>query len=299
MQSNENPMARRRFLAQGSRALAVSSLVPSVVAAVPGPASLAGRTIGMAPDMQIQRLSWAGLKIELGKTTVLIDPLHDASSADTIKSAVPIVLTTELRYVLVTHIHIDHYDPVAARNSISARGHVVCHTSLAPMVAAEGIRVRPVDLYQPLLLRGGDLSVVAVQALDGQGDDQVSWIVSGGGRRLIHCGDTAWHFYWWKLAAAYGPFDAAFLPINGVLLTRVPPSGVPASLTPEQAVAAAHILGARILCPIHYGDNAPPDYVEAPDAEGRVLKAARERNVTVQIVQPGGAVQLPPRLGGS
>jgi L-ascorbate metabolism protein UlaG (beta-lactamase superfamily) len=112
-------------------------------------------------SMRVQRLSWAGLKIEAGDTTVVIDPLHDASSADTITSAVPITIDTPLAHVLI------------------------------------------------------------------------------------------------------------------------------ASLTPEQAAAAADILRARILCPTHYGDNSPPSCVEADDAEKRVVQACRTRGVRVEVIAPG------------
>lgn len=168
---------------------------------------------------------------------------------------------------------------------------MVCHDAVAATVAADGIRVRGVALHDTIIL--GDLSATAVEAVDGLGDDQVSWIVSGGGRRIIHCGDTLWHGYWWKLRQ-YGPFDVAFLPINGVaVLTRTPPSGLPADLTPEQACAAGQILGARAVCPMHYGESEPPGYVEVPDPEGAFKTAAKARNIAMQIVKPGDWVQMP------
>src|SRR3569623_969626 len=96
----------------------------------------------------------------------------------------------------------------------------------------------------------------------------VSLFVDGGGRRIIHCGDTAWHSGWWTTARAYGPFDVAFLPINGFrqqagLFRRIEQ---PMSLTPEQAVQAGRILGARQVVPIHYGNSGNPDYVEERSA---------------------------------
>ncbi len=202
-------------------------------------------------------------------------------------SAVPNTIDTPLAHVLIIHLHADHYDPVAIRAIVRARCHTLCLREFSATVAADGLPVRGVTLHEPALLRGGALAVIAVEALDGQGDLQVSWIVSGGGKRIFHGGDTAWHFYWWKIALAYGPFDAVFLPINGVVVARTPPSGVPASLTPEQAAAAAHILRARVLCPTHYGDNSPPTYVEADNAEKRVVQACTTRGVRVEVVAPG------------
>jgi len=70
------------------------------------------------------------------------------------------------------------------------------------------------------------------------------------------------------------PFDAAFLPINGVIveLDGFTPTDVPATLTPEQAVKAAAILRASTVCTIrHTLFQNPPRYVEQPDAIKRFL----------------------------
>ena len=50
-----------------------------------------------------------------------------------------------------------------------------------------------------------------------------------------------------------GPFDAAFLPINGAVCEfphRAPGSPFPADLDPEQAAAAAEILDVGIAIPM-------------------------------------------------
>lgn len=60
---------------------------------------------------------------------------------------------------------------------------------MAPLAAGQGFKVRPATLYEPHLL--GDFSATSVPALDGYGDPQVSWIVSAGGRRILHYGDSS------------------------------------------------------------------------------------------------------------
>jgi L-ascorbate metabolism protein UlaG (beta-lactamase superfamily) len=64
-------------------------------------------------------------------------------------------------------------------------------------------------------------------------------------------------------------------------------SGQPGVLTPEQAVAAATLLGARRLVPIHYGVRGMAEYVEVDGAVARMLSAARGRDVDVVVVEPG------------
>ena len=134
----------------------------------------------------------------------------------------------------------------------------------------------------------GDFTATAVPAVDGYGDPQVSWVVSAGGRRIIHCGDTLWHGAWWQIGRQYGPFDAAFLPINGARFGwRKPVSDIPAVLTPEQAVAAAQVLGARLIVPIHYGVVGAEGYAETAHPEEELREAARRRHQDVEIVHPG------------
>ncbi len=148
-----------------------------------------------------------------------------------------------------------------------------------------------------ILARGsGDLLLRAMPASDGIGDPQVSWAIEGGGRRIIHGGDTLWHGHWWNIARAYGPFDCAFLPINGMRyrLGRFVGSDVPISLTPLQAVTAAKILGAKTVCPIHYGlFGNDSDYMEFPDAEAEFLREAERQGVRAQLVKPGDWLEWP------
>ncbi len=111
--------------------------------------------------------------------------------------------------------------------------------------------------------------------------------------RIIHCGDTLWHGYWLQIVKACGPIDIAFLPINGpqVEFEGLPSSGIPAALTPAQAVAAGVLLGARHVCPIHYGMfNNPPIYTEHPDALDNFILAASERKLEALVVEPGFVV---------
>lgn len=58
-------------------------------------------------------------------------------------------------------------------------------------------------------------------------------------------------------------------------------------MTPEQAVAAALVLGARLATPIHYGMHVPDSYLEYPSAEAVFLGTARERGLPVQLLKPG------------
>jgi L-ascorbate metabolism protein UlaG (beta-lactamase superfamily) len=261
--------------------------------AVPGAATLAARA-GEAPALRVQRLSWAGVKLVAGGSTLFIDASYDPSSASTPKPDVPLAVDTRDRNALITHHHGDHFDAAALRTVLGENGILVVPESVAPFADTRALRTQAVKLFEPVFLPRGSAAFAAipVPAVDGLGHPQVSWVVSAGGKRVFHGGDTAWHGHWWDIARAYGPFDLALLPINGFrqVAGRYTDTGVPMDLTPEQAAAAAQVLQARLTVPIHYG-GASDGYFEEPDAPARFLAAAKAKGVNVRLVEPGAWIE--------
>lgn len=242
--------------------------------------------------MRIQRLSWAGIKIEAGETTLFVDAIENAPNWNTGEDPViKIAAETPSRHAAITHTHSDHFDPTTLESVLGEQGSLICPKSGVDSLTGKTLQVRGVELYEPIFLDwlNADIMAVSVPASDGWGDPQVSWIIDAEGRRIIHCGDTIWHGHWWNIARQYGPFDLAFMPINSVTYDRGRFSGsqVPATLTPEQAVTAGQILGAKRICPIHFGMHDPGHYVEFPDAKNAFLKIARERGAATLLLKPG------------
>ena len=274
---------RRRFLL-GCAGASVAALLPASLLATPPPAAL-----------RIQRLAWAGIRLQLPAATLFIDPLVNpeawgAALADTL---VPVDETVGDTTVLITHSHSDHFDAQAAGAALRRGGVLAYPLGIPPVSLPDGARARPSPLWEPQLL--GDFTATPVPAADGYGDTQVSWVVTAEGRRIFHGGDTLWHGYWWRIGRQFGPFDVAFLPINGARFGwRQPASDQPSVLTPEQAVAAADILGARTLVPIHYGVTGMKEYVEVADPVGELHRAARKRSIRVQTLSPGEWMAWPP-----
>ena len=267
-------IGRRAFLT-GCVGLAAATLVPE-------------RRAFAADGLRIQRLAWAGIRLQLPQSTLFIDPLVDPDAwGSALKDPlIPVGDAVGDAYVVITHAHPDHFDAKAAAQALAKGGVLVHPAGTTPLPVPAGARVRPSALWEPQLL--GDFTATPVPASDGYGDTQVSWVVSAGGRRIFHGGDTLWHGNWWRIGRQFGPFDAAFLPINGARFGwRKPVSDLPGVLTPEQAVAAANILGARRLIPIHYGISGMADYVEVDDAIGRLRQAARDKPVRIQTLAPG------------
>lgn len=250
--------------------------------------------------MIVRRLTWAGLEVQAPATTAVVDLLGGTPSLSqyagepTEDLLAPAAAPGTVAAAAVTHLHSDHFDVKALGRALAPDAPVLCGAPDAARVGENGLNARGVELWETVTVDG--LQFTAVPAVDGLGAPQVSWVVSDGETRLIHCGDTLWHGYWWEIAERCGPFDLAFLPINAAVVEfeyLQPPSGLAAVLTPEQAAAAAQALRARQAVPIHYGTfHKPPLYVAIPDAAGAFAIAAQRRGVPTRLLQAGDEVDL-------
>ncbi|WP_165423711.1 MBL fold metallo-hydrolase [Ktedonosporobacter rubrisoli] len=249
--------------------------------------------------VHIRRLSWAGVEINFNDRRLLIDTLQFSRPALEKFMGRPHWPLVELEKTegptdaLVTHIHHDHLDIEALRYLLGEEGSVYCHAPIVPHLRNNGLRAKEIELWQSIRIAAG-LTITAVPAVDWRGDDQVSWVVEVGEHRLFHGGDTIWHGSWWQIAHRFEEgFDWAFLPVNGVIvdLPGYAPSGIPATLTPHQAVVATRLLRARMLCPIHYGQfNNPPFYVEQPDIARDLQNLALQEGVALELYPDGAFV---------
>lgn len=262
--------------------------------------------------MRIRCLGWAGLEIEASGTTAVIDLLEDASSMARFvgEPREPLLAPSEAgsaSVALVTHLHADHADPVAIVRALAPGGELLRPApasgeglETAGLAVAEagiaehGIATRTVDPWQTV--RVGALELTAVPAADGFGDPQLSWVIAAEGRRILHAGDTIFHGWWWLTKMRCGPFDAAFLPVNGPVVNlphRQPPSPLPAAMDPAQAAAAAAILEPSMAVPIHYGTlHHAPTYVQVDDPAGAFEQASHQLGVHTRVMAPGDWLEL-------
>jgi L-ascorbate metabolism protein UlaG (beta-lactamase superfamily) len=240
--------------------------------------------------MRVTWLGWAGVEIECEGESIVIDPLADAaavfaaygdrSSGIELPPVVPAAARGTALAGLVTHLHRDHADADALSAALAPGAPVLLpreggggpleELATAQASAELGRAGLALEAVEPWTSRDvGPFRVIAVPAVDGSGDPQVSWIVEAGGRRLLHAGDTIWHGFWWRMVHRFGAVDLALLPVNGAAVDfphRQPPSGLPATMTPEHAAAAAAALQARAAAAIHFGGyDFAPHYVPTGD----------------------------------
>lgn len=262
--------------------------------------------------VKVRRLGWAGTEIECGGETIVIDYVQDK------RPMLPLLSNPDEWFpassqpgralaALLTHLHADHADPDAIAAALRDGAPVyrpapvtgnrddVELTAIAEKKFAEQkLSAEVIEVWAERSI--GPFRLFTAPAVDGFGDPQHSWIVECGGHRIIHAGDTLNHGYWWRIAHRFEQFDVAFLPINAPLCYwphLQPPSPFEATMTPEEAAVAAHIIGAKSIVPIHYGSlNKIPLYVETPHATERLEDKSKEFGIHVMLCKPGEWFEL-------
>lgn len=249
---------------------------------------------GESAPVTLQRTAWAGVRLEHAGVTIFIDAIAPNPAEG--QPGPELIAGKGRNFALVTHHHGDHYDPKALQQVLGDSGYLVYYDESGRYIDTRMLKSQPARLYEPVFLsRGqGEFVAFAVPASDGMGSPQVSWVIDCGGKRLIHCGDTLWHGGWWDISRAYGPFDVAFLPINGARQVegRYTDVGMPIVMSAEQAAAVAQVLGVRLAIPIHYGAPPEPSYFEQPEPERHFLEATATRGVRTRVLHPGDSLVL-------
>jgi L-ascorbate metabolism protein UlaG (beta-lactamase superfamily) len=266
--------------------------------------------------MKVRLLGWAGVEIEAGGATVVIDALADpgATFAPLGEQAqgvqLPDVVAPEAQGSavagLVSHLHRDHTDAGALAAALAEDATVyepawpggadfenlALAQASAELDQAE-LRRQAVEVWESIDV--GPFTLTALPAVDGLGDPQVSWVVEADGQRVLHLGDTIFHGYWWRMAQHHGPFDLVFAPINGAVVNfphLQPPSPLAAAMEPEQAAIAAEALGAGTLIPMHYGGfEIDPFYLPLADPLERFQAAVAGRDYATRVIEPGERVE--------
>ncbi|MBO9597274.1 MAG: MBL fold metallo-hydrolase [Cohnella sp.] len=251
--------------------------------------------------MMIQKLPWAGIRAQVGDTSIAIDPLYHFPPEfnQPHEPLIPLDEFGPVDAVLITHHHYDHFDPEAIAKYYGEDTPVYMPAESLPLAGNHALtRLRGVAFGETVEI--GPVSATTSYAVDGVGDPQVSWVVRGDGKRLLHSGDTLWHGYWWKIKEAFGPFDAVCLPVNAAVveLPGMTPSGQPITMSPEQAVSAAVVLEAKALVPIHYkAVHHPPLYSRTSDVEERLRSHARQRQANLVMLDTGEVYEVAGGVG--
>lgn len=167
---------------------------------------------------------------------------------------------TNAGYVLITHDHGDHLDPVSLRGieSASPNTRFICPAPAVERLQSLGIPdQRIIEARAGEWVHDADLSVLPVAcqheefAVDENGDHAyLGYIVKTDGVLFYHAGDTILHR---ELIEALKPFsiDLAFLPINGRDYSRAE-KGIAGNMGFREAADLTGAVQMDLVIPIHY-----------------------------------------------
>lgn len=182
--------------------------------------------------------------------------------------------------MLLTHAHFDHFDDAVAL----AKKHkpdVVCNFETSLWLGKQGVeKTHGMNLGGTLELHG--IRITMVQALHSNSIPEGDRLIPAGeacgfvigfenGTRVYHAGDTAVFGDMRLIGELYRP-SIAVLPIGDLF-----------TMSPHEAAAAARMVGARTVLPIHH--STFPALTGTPDALRAELKDRPE--IDVRVLRPG------------
>jgi L-ascorbate metabolism protein UlaG (beta-lactamase superfamily) len=160
-------------------------------------------------------------------------------------------------YVLITHDHYDHLEYATMRALRGKDVQFVVPYGVGPHLRKWGIDARRIhEIGWGETYGTGDLSVAAERTIHYSGRTfgrrnttlWTSYSLKGRRYRVFVSGDSGYGEHFRDIGAKHGPFDLAFIEIDGWN-----PGWPKTHMFPEEAIRASLDVGARAVVPVHWG----------------------------------------------
>ena len=250
----------------------------------------------------LPRLTFLGhstVLVELEGLRILTDPVLFDRVTVLRRVAIPLdpALYAGIDAVVVSHLHLDHFDVASLRLLGPGVEMVVPHGAAALLRRSGFQAVRELAPGQTTWL--GGVAITATRAAHGgyrppfgPRAAAVGYVIAGARTRVYFAGDTDL----FPEMAELGPeLDVALLPVWGW-----GPTLGPGHLDPARAAAALRLLRPRFAVPIHWGTLWPfglgrvrPGLLTRPPLEFAARAAVAHPAGRVLLTEPGRPVSLP------
>jgi L-ascorbate metabolism protein UlaG (beta-lactamase superfamily) len=214
--------------------------------------------------------------LETKGVSILIDPFFTGNPMTKVKAS-----GVAANFIILTHAHGDHYgDTVEIAKRTGAI--LISNFEIVAYCQKQGVaNAHPMHIGGSYAFPFGRAKLTVAHHgssfPDGSyGGNPAGILLEVEGRRLYNAGDTA--LFSDMSLIAQGGLDAAILPIGDNF-----------TMGPEDAAAAAKLLGARTVIPEHY--NTWPVIQQDPQAFRRRVEGSTDSKVVV--LEPGATFKIP------
>ena len=162
----------------------------------------------------------------------------------------------EIDMVVITHDHYDHLDYQVIKQLAPTARHFYTSLGVGAHLEYWGVgaeRITELDWGEGVDFDGGMLTATMARHFSGRGRGNgltlwSSFVLKTGGYSFFLGGDSGYGPHFKAIGEQFGPFDIAMLECGqyGVYWPDI-------HMRPEETVAAARDLGAKVLLPVHWG----------------------------------------------